>query len=334
MPVRATKRGVERTPLERRLRRPRLRRELRRPRRRAASCGSGARVLVIDRYEVGERQTSRVRGADRVARRTSGSRTRSARPSATLVVHTPDARRSAGRCRGRSRPSTTASCARCWARRRRRRLRDGEGRRAHAGRHRPHRPRRPARAARRRRARLAARALGRAERDPAARGAALARPRGPPARHGARPRAVARPAYVRAGYSWSFPAGDELRVGVGSFDPRDHVKEPTVRLAGDLGVPAERYQGNWIPHQLRARPRTASSSPATAPATACRRPPRASARRSTSAWPAGASCARVVEGRQTREQALARYAAFCEEHRRAVPLAAARPAARRSSTRA
>ncbi len=37
--------------------------------------------------------------------------------------------------------------------------------------------------------------------------------------------------YVPAGYGWSFPAGDEVRVGVGSFDPRFHVKEPAVRLA-------------------------------------------------------------------------------------------------------
>src|SRR5919112_2312058 len=59
------------------------------------------------------------------------------------------------------------------------------------------------------------------------------------------------PSYVRAGYSWSFPAGEELRVGVRSFEPRDHLKEPTVRLAGDLAVPAVRYQGNWIPHQMR-----------------------------------------------------------------------------------
>jgi len=59
------------------------------------------------------------------------------------------------------------------------------------------------------------------------------------------------PAYVRAGYSWSFPARDELRVGVGSFDPRDHVREPTERLAADVGVAAERWQGNWIPHQIR-----------------------------------------------------------------------------------
>ncbi|MQA76474.1 MAG: MarR family transcriptional regulator [Solirubrobacterales bacterium] len=57
--------------------------------------------------------------------------------------------------------------------------------------------------------------------------------------------------YVPAGYSWSFPARDEVRVGVGSFDPRFHVKEPTVRLADDLDRDAVRYQGNWIPHELR-----------------------------------------------------------------------------------
>src|SRR6185437_1334022 len=32
--------------------------------------------------------------------------------------------------------------------------------------------------------------------------------------------------YVPAGYGWSFPAGEEVRIGVGSFDPRFHVKEP------------------------------------------------------------------------------------------------------------
>ena len=66
-----------------------------------------------------------------------------------------------------------------------------------------------------------------------------------------RPRAVARPEVRPRGYSWSFPADDEVRVGVGSFDPRDHVKQPTLQLAQDLGVPAERWQGNWIPHELR-----------------------------------------------------------------------------------
>ena len=58
--------------------------------------------------------------------------------------------------------------------------------------------------------------------------------------------------YVPAGYSWSFPAADEVRVGVGSFDPGFHVKEPTVRLADNLEREAVRYQGNWIPHRLRA----------------------------------------------------------------------------------
>src|ERR671923_753609 len=39
--------------------------------------------------------------------------------------------------------------------------------------------------------------------------------------------------YVAPGYGWSFPARDELRIGVGSFDPRLHVKDPTLRPAGD-----------------------------------------------------------------------------------------------------
>ena len=57
--------------------------------------------------------------------------------------------------------------------------------------------------------------------------------------------------YVPAGYGWSFPADDELRIGVGSFDPRYHVKDSTVDLARDVGSEAVRYQGNWIPHRLR-----------------------------------------------------------------------------------
>ena len=57
--------------------------------------------------------------------------------------------------------------------------------------------------------------------------------------------------YVPAGYGWSFPAAGELRIGVGSFDPRFHVREPTVRLATDLSAESVRYQGNWIPHALR-----------------------------------------------------------------------------------
>jgi flavin-dependent dehydrogenase len=121
------------------------------------------------------------------------------------------------------------------------------------------------------------------------------------------------PKYVRAGYSWSFPAGDEIRVGVGSFDPRDHVKEPTVRLAGDLGLDAVRYQGNWIPHQMRPAVEdgiffAGDSAGHCLPTTA---------EGIRTALYFGLACGRelrhVVEGRQAREQALQRYAAFCDE---------------------
>jgi menaquinone-9 beta-reductase len=123
------------------------------------------------------------------------------------------------------------------------------------------------------------------------------------------------PAYVRAGYSWSFPAREELRVGVGSFEPRDRVKEPTVRLAGDLNVPAVRYQGNWIPHQMRAPVEdgvffAGDSAGHCLPTTA---------EGIRTALYFGLACGRelrlVVDGRQTREQALTRYGEFCEDHR-------------------
>ena len=42
------------------------------------------------------------------------------------------------------------------------------------------------------------------------------------------------PRYVDAGYGWSFPARDEVRIGVGSFDPHDPVKQPTLRLVEDV----------------------------------------------------------------------------------------------------
>ena len=59
------------------------------------------------------------------------------------------------------------------------------------------------------------------------------------------------PRYVDAGYGWSFPARDELRIGVGSFDPHDPVKQPTLRLVEDVAQQPDGYQGNWIPHRIR-----------------------------------------------------------------------------------
>jgi flavin-dependent dehydrogenase len=57
---------------------------------------------------------------------------------------------------------------------------------------------------------------------------------------------------VRRGYGWRVPAGGEARIGVGSYDPRQHVRASTDGLAARLDAPAVRYQGNWFPHRLRA----------------------------------------------------------------------------------
>ncbi|HTC58530.1 MAG TPA: NAD(P)/FAD-dependent oxidoreductase [Solirubrobacteraceae bacterium] len=122
--------------------------------------------------------------------------------------------------------------------------------------------------------------------------------------------------YIRAGYAWSFPASDELRVGVGSFWPAHHVKEPTVRLAGDLGLPPEGYQGNWIPHQLRPAIEdgvffVGDSAGHCLPLTA---------EGIRTALYFGLACARelapVLAGHATREQALSRYGAFSDAHER------------------
>jgi flavin-dependent dehydrogenase len=122
------------------------------------------------------------------------------------------------------------------------------------------------------------------------------------------------PKYIPAGYSWSFPADQELRVGVGSFRPRDHVKEPTVRLASELDVPAVNYQGNWIPHQLRSASEdgiffVGDSAGHCLPTTA---------EGIRTALYFGLACGcelrAVYEQRRTREQALARYAAFSDAH--------------------
>jgi flavin-dependent dehydrogenase len=122
--------------------------------------------------------------------------------------------------------------------------------------------------------------------------------------------------YVRAGYGWSFPAAEELRVGVGSFWPRHHVKEPTVRLAHDLGLPAERYQGNWIPHRLR---RAVEDGVFFAGDSAGHCLPLTAEGIRTALY-FGLACGRelraVVDGRRGREQALTRYGAFSDAHAR------------------
>jgi flavin-dependent dehydrogenase len=120
--------------------------------------------------------------------------------------------------------------------------------------------------------------------------------------------------YVPAGYGWRFPADGELRIGVGSFDPRFHVREPTVRLAEDLSADTVRYQGNWIPHALRAATEdgvffAGDSAGHCLPLTA---------EGIRTALYFGIACGRelraVISGEQTRDQALARYHAFSAGH--------------------
>ncbi|MEX2196362.1 MAG: NAD(P)/FAD-dependent oxidoreductase [Thermoleophilaceae bacterium] len=120
--------------------------------------------------------------------------------------------------------------------------------------------------------------------------------------------------YVPAGYGWSFPARDEVRVGVGSFDPRFHVKDTTVLLADDLERDAVRYQGNWIPHELRDA--TADGVFFVGDSAGHCLPLTAEGIRT--AFYFGLACGRelraVVEGRATREEALRRYHDFSAEH--------------------
>ena len=120
--------------------------------------------------------------------------------------------------------------------------------------------------------------------------------------------------YVPAGYGWSFPAGDELRIGVGSFDPRFHVREPTVRLAHDLGAKTVRYQGNWIPHALR--PATDDGVFFAGDSAGHCLPLTAEGIRTALYF--GLACGRelrqVIAGEQSRDQALARYHRFSASH--------------------
>jgi flavin-dependent dehydrogenase len=120
--------------------------------------------------------------------------------------------------------------------------------------------------------------------------------------------------YVPAGYGWSFPARDELRIGVGSFDPRFHVRETTELLAEDLGSERVRYQGNWIPHELR---RGVEGGVFFAGDSAGHCLPLSAEGIRTALYfgiALGRELRGVVEGWQDREAAAARYAAFHDSH--------------------
>jgi flavin-dependent dehydrogenase len=120
--------------------------------------------------------------------------------------------------------------------------------------------------------------------------------------------------YVPAGYGWSFPADDELRIGIGSFDPRFHVKDTTVLLTEDLGKEPNEYQGNWIPHELR---RATEGGVFFAGDSAGHCLPLSAEGIRTALYfgiALGRELRAVVEGRQSREQAAATYAEFNDSH--------------------
>jgi hypothetical protein len=122
--------------------------------------------------------------------------------------------------------------------------------------------------------------------------------------------------YVPAGYGWSFPARDEVRVGVGSFDPRFHVRETTELLAEELGRDRVRYQGNWIPHQLR--PATEGGVFFAGDSAGHCLPLSAEGIRTALYFgiALGRELRGVLEGRQSRDGAAAAYTAFHDSHER------------------
>jgi menaquinone-9 beta-reductase len=120
--------------------------------------------------------------------------------------------------------------------------------------------------------------------------------------------------YVPAGYGWSFPAGGETRIGVGSFDPRFHVRKTTELLAEDLDADRVRYQGNWIPHKIR--PGTEGGIFFAGDSAGHCLPLSAEGIRTALYFgiALGRELRGVVDGRQDREQAAARYAEFNDSH--------------------
>ena len=121
--------------------------------------------------------------------------------------------------------------------------------------------------------------------------------------------------YARSGYGWCFPAGEELRIGACSYWPDDHVREGTDALSADLGADQVRYQGNWIPHRLR--PPTEAGVFFVGDSAGQCLPLTAEGIRTALYYgiAVGREMRAVVEGRRTRRQAAAGYTELHDSHR-------------------
>jgi flavin-dependent dehydrogenase len=121
--------------------------------------------------------------------------------------------------------------------------------------------------------------------------------------------------YARSGYGWCFPAGEELRIGACSYWPDDHVREGTDILSSDLGTDQVRYQGNWIPHRLR--PPTEAGVFFVGDSAGQCLPLTAEGIRTALYYgiAVGREMRAVVEGRRTRKQAATNYTELHDSHR-------------------
>jgi len=128
---------------------------------------------------------------------------------------------------------------------------------------------------------------------------------------------------VRRGYGWRVPAASEARVGVASYAPGGHVRQSTDHLAERLELDAVRYQGNWFPHRLRPAVEdtiffVGDSAGHCFPL---------SGEGIRTAFYFGLACGRelraVLEQRRSRAAALQRYASFSAGHARAFAIAGA-----------
>lgn len=127
---------------------------------------------------------------------------------------------------------------------------------------------------------------------------------------------------ARRGYGWRVPAAGEARIGVCSYDPERHVRDPAVALAARLGAEPVGFQGNWIPHGLRPAAEdgvffVGDSAGQCLPL---------SAEGIRTAFYFGIAAGReiraVLAGERGREEALRRYARFSAGHARAFGFAA------------
>ena len=110
-----------------------------------------------------------------------------------------------------------------------------------------------------------------------------------------------------------------------------HVKEPTVEARrATSGLPAEGYQGNWIPHQLRPASRgrrlLRRRLGRALPAADRRGHPHGALLRARAA---GASCAPCWKAAPRASRRCARYGAFSDAHERKYRWMLRKPAGRR-----